>query len=1096
APKDTAAAEKVAAEKAAAEKAAAEKAAAEKVAAEKVAAEKVAAEKAAAEKAAAEKAAAEKAAAEKAAAEKAAAEKAAAEKVAAEKAAAEKAAAEKAAAEKAAAEKAAAEKAAAEKAAAEKAAAEKVAAEKVAAEKAAKDRLKELKPMAEITLPPTAAEKEALAKKLAAEKAAAEKAAAAKAALDQKLAAEKEAAEKALAEKEALEQKLAREREVAEKAAEEKAALEQKLALEREAAKKAAEEKASVKQMVTEEKQANEKVAAEKKALAQKLAAEKAAAEKAAAEKDALAKKLASEREAAEKAAAEKDALAKKLAVEREAAEKVAVEKTALVKSLAAEKEAADKVVAEKDALAKTLAAEREAAGKAAAEKATLARKVAAEKETAEKAAAEKVALEQKLAAEKAAAEKAAAEKAALEQKLAVEREATQKVAEEKAALEQTLAQKREAKKKAAEERAALKKKMAEEKAAAKKLVAEKAALEKKLAAEKAAVEREAVQKAAAEKAAAEKAEAERIAAEKAAASKAAAEKAAEKAALQKRQKAIENYRRVLREASPYSEVATKARARLKEMGALDEADLPSALVAKDKLKEMQPMTEVTVFPGKTDEKGGEGFLTVTQAASVEVKPLVQLLTSYPGEVAILPLKIVNTGNAEDSFRLEALHLADYQASFFLDKIEDGQLQPFEKQINVTPPVPSQKSIQVLLVLHTPQSLADGQAKEFEVRSMSLYNPSATHVAKAKLVATAPVVRGNLAASRDRIKPTDDLSYTLAYSNQGSALVQKGRLSISFAPHLMYMSATPTPADVNLATNSVIWNISDLKPGDQQSVKVVFRARENTPSSTVLHATAEFEDVLLSSAVNFNAVSTEMDQVASLETRSHWIDRFTVPGDTLYVPYVITNTGNGPDSFTLSASGLDAGNVAIYDDPNRDQFHQADESVIAKTPVLLPGESYGVLVELKVPLGKKDGQKIGTEIKAKSVFDKKAEALAANEIGIALPIVTTQTQLRVRDVAPGRLVAYQLSYENKGTGLAKNVKITDHLPAELEFVDADPQPAKVEDGTITWYVDELASQQKKSISVNVKIRPGVAAGRAIKKSTATSYHDLNGNVYR
>lgn len=100
-----------------------------------------------------------------------------------------------------------------------------------------------------------------------------------------------------------------------------------------------------------------------------------------------------------------------------------------------------------------------------------------------------------------------------------------------------------------------------------------------------------------------------------------------------------------------------------------------------------------------------------------------------------------------------------------------------------------------------------------------------------------------------------------------------------------------------------------------------------------------------------------------------------------------------------------------------------------------------------------------------------------------------------RDSIPGGIISYQLTAINSGSGIARNVVITDLLPSELEYVNSDPQPSERPEGGLVWQVTELAPNQKKVFVVNVRTRAGLRAGTVIQKETRVRYSDLNGNRY-
>ena len=79
---------------------------------------------------------------------------------------------------------------------------------------------------------------------------------------------------------------------------------------------------------------------------------------------------------------------------------------------------------------------------------------------------------------------------------------------------------------------------------------------------------------------------------------------------------------------------------------------------------------------------------------------------------------------------------------------------------------------------------------------------------------------------------------------------------------------------------------------------------------------------LVPRTVTSNTVNTTVQQVASL-TLTATQTKIVSPGGTVYFPHTLTNTGNGPDTFNLTAVDANTGNITftglvMYIDANGD----------------------------------------------------------------------------------------------------------------------------------------------------------------------------------
>jgi len=170
-----------------------------------------------------------------------------------------------------------------------------------------------------------------------------------------------------------------------------------------------------------------------------------------------------------------------------------------------------------------------------------------------------------------------------------------------------------------------------------------------------------------------------------------------------------------------------------------------------------------------------------------------------------------------------------------------------------------------------------------------------------------------------------------------------------------------------------------------------------------------------------NKVSLTVKQVAGVDLP----DVSTVaavPADTVYIPYTLTNTGNGEDTFILEFQNLsgDDGDLidpVIYIDKNNDGvIDSGDEPLGTSGRVTLkPGETVHLLVAGQVP-PLPDDSSILVNLSAQSTFDPAVKD-EDNTVEITVKQdVVLQGQLKVdkEEIEPGEEVELTLTYINKG----------------------------------------------------------------------------------
>ncbi len=182
------------------------------------------------------------------------------------------------------------------------------------------------------------------------------------------------------------------------------------------------------------------------------------------------------------------------------------------------------------------------------------------------------------------------------------------------------------------------------------------------------------------------------------------------------------------------------------------------------------------------------------------------------------------------------------------------------------------------------------------------------------------------------------------------------------------------------------------------------------------------------------------------------VDATAAAGQTVYLPYVLTNTGNGTDVFDVSAvdnisiaDSIDAGSIQVFQDTNGSGEPDAGEPTVSSL-TLLAGESVDLVVAVTVPATAIGGETLGVTLIATaqngtgsavagSVTDVTAGAgrdglNGTNEslITVTSDAVLVTTKTAVPDFANNR-VAYTLTVRNNGSIAAKDVVIYDGLPA-------------------------------------------------------------------
>lgn len=192
--------------------------------------------------------------------------------------------------------------------------------------------------------------------------------------------------------------------------------------------------------------------------------------------------------------------------------------------------------------------------------------------------------------------------------------------------------------------------------------------------------------------------------------------------------------------------------------------------------------------------------------------------------------------------------------------------------------------------------------------------------------------------------------------------------------------------------------------------------------------------------VTSNMVETLVQQVAGLELVQTQT-KLATSGASVDFPHIVTNTGNGNDSFTLAAAEMtgdafDFTMVRFYADANQDG--QADDlsSPITQTPVLKAGENFSFVAIADVPASLSDANAGQYTLTAASAFTPTTNATNVDtaEVNTSAVLDVTKSMSATQGMAGSGNYTVTLRYHNSSALDASNVTLLDALPTGMEYV--------------------------------------------------------------
>jgi len=324
--------------------------------------------------------------------------------------------------------------------------------------------------------------------------------------------------------------------------------------------------------------------------------------------------------------------------------------------------------------------------------------------------------------------------------------------------------------------------------------------------------------------------------------------------------------------------------------------------------------------------------------------------------------------------------------------------------------------------------------------------------------------------------PGDLITYTIDYNYPAGPNLPDYN-DVNIIDHL------PAEVDFNDASgnysrpdsNTVIWNIGTISPGDTNSFTLTVIVKCADPNGIITNeCEIKSGEQLLGTAYENTSICcptlTKVDDVNGC----------VGPGD--YITYNIC----------YAANGYGDTNVVIIDElPPELQFISASgnysrpdsNTVIWDLGTLEPNESDCVALTVKV--GCADP---GSTITNQCIMTGDCINIYAQEntsVCSTLPTLTNIDDVNVC-VGPGDYITYSIDYAAHGYG-DTNVVITDELPPELEFISASGDYNQPDSNTVIWYIGTLEPNESNCVTLTVKVKC------AEPNSTITNCSELTGD---
>lgn len=533
------------------------------------------------------------------------------------------------------------------------------------------------------------------------------------------------------------------------------------------------------------------------------------------------------------------------------------------------------------------------------------------------------------------------------------------------------------------------------------------------------------------------------------------------------REKAIAQYKTII-EQYPASPAAVTAAAKLRELG------VAVALPAQAAEAPLPENAQVLRFE-------------VAQFAGFEFNLLPRPDTFTVGQPIAIPFEVVNRGNGNDSFYLESSFPVDFKARFASAAAPDVA-------ISQTPELAPGEKFSGVVNLVIPPGSIDGFRISHPVKAASRLMSEASQSREVSLVTSAPLLRAVLRTEKTRPLPGDTVVYRVAILNVGSTAAHDVTFRLNFPPQLEPVDHAAAGFRQEMKSALIIDGLQ-VKSGENREFSVSFQLKDDSLSGQELSIRAELINNPLKTTMAFvsNVAYVEPQRSVSVRTGS---DRLiTIPGQTITVPFVVTNTGNIREKFKVSSAVTGAQDAVIFNDLNRDGIRQTNEPIINEIGPLAPREEAGVAAEIRTPVNAADGSQGSVQLTFVSEGDAASSASGSTGLSYSRPVLKMVVAGRDVRLKPGDIASFDLLITNTGSNLARVVELQSAWPEQLELVAAEPATSAAGSGAIVWRFKETGAGEKRVIKVSFRVKPGIAVGTAVQVKNILTYEDQLGNRY-
>lgn len=344
-------------------------------------------------------------------------------------------------------------------------------------------------------------------------------------------------------------------------------------------------------------------------------------------------------------------------------------------------------------------------------------------------------------------------------------------------------------------------------------------------------------------------------------------------------------------------------------------------------------------------------------------------------------------------------------------------------------------------------------------------------------ISTAPHLIITKSSPYENAVPGDTVLYTITVHNSGNAAAEWVTVQDTLPEGLAYLSADPE-AEVN--GSLVSWTIENLPADDTWQAGLECYLSESTPFSILSNiAVATTEDGFAAESNPVDLTVDESGVYAAFEIEKSVDLTTAAPNDTLTYTLEYHYNGNTAGENTLLIDHLPPNLQLLEMIP---PGNPADNMITWYLGTLQPGTIDSVRIMTRIT----GNPPSGTELLNRAVITNASgisdsdSAVCQIHVPYSMTDVNLVKSVDQELVQPGDTLQYQIIVSNTGSETIFDAVLTDSLPDELNFLNADgTYNYQSETGVIQWTYDLLWPQFSDTLMVTAAVDPEAVSGTEI-----------------